>query len=369
MTEMNFDGVAMNAVVSVPAVMNMDGVAVNVVTRLAGANQFRRTPRVELLEALSIATNVTLPPAQYDIGPVVNDDPPTARATIDLIALEASGKRRSTPVVYRRRDVRELMATLDLDLFKPADGFPIATFADIIATFNRLYGLTLTANDFQAASVAVGAPTILTTADTSHYFAPGTQVSLGRIDGTDRQYELLLKALSWPSANTLGAQQAFFNKDTFRVEFNKLFNDTFTAPQTQVPDVSAPSAGPTTSRERQITLTFTVGQTVTNKTIYYYRVSLTELPQRVVTTTVWDILPGKFLDATNVAEFATMAGLPFDANEFANVDIADPTPAGTIDVTFKAAPNSKFFKGEATLTLSRAPWVTNLVPNGYTFSL
>jgi hypothetical protein len=369
MAEMNFDGVAMNAIVSAPAEMNLDGVAVNVVTRLAVANQFKRTPRVEILEALSASTGVALDPAQYDIGPVVNDTPATARATIDLIALEASGKRRSTPVVYRRRDFRELMATLDLDTFKPSDGFPISTYADIIATFNRLYGLTLTVNDFQAVAITPGVAVTLTTAPTSHYFAPGTQVSLGRLDGTDRQYELLLKALTWPTTNTLIAQQTFFNKDTFRVEFNKLFNDTFTAPQTQIPDVSSPSAGPTTTRDRQITLTFTVGQTVTNKTVYFFRVSLTELPQHLVTTTVWDIQAGKFLDAANVAEFATIAGLPFDANEFANVDIADPTPTGPINVTFKAAPNSKFFKDEVTLTLTRAPWITNLVPNGYTFSL
>jgi hypothetical protein len=369
MAEMNFDGASMSAVVSVPATINMDGVTASVVTRLAGTTQFKRTPRVELLEAFTVSTGIAIDPTKYDIGPVVNDTPATARATIDLIALESSGKRRSTPIVYRRRDVRELISSIDMDLFKPADGFPIATFADIIATFNRLYGLTLTVNDFQAVPITPGVPTVLTTADTSHYFAPGVQVSLGRLDGTDRQFELLLKALQWPAANTLVAQQAFFTKDTFRVEFNKLFNDTFTAPQTQVADVSAPSAGPTTSRDRQISLTFTVGQTVTNKTVYYFRVSLAELPQRVVTKTVWDILPGKFLDAVNVAEFATMAGLPFDANEFVNVDIADPTPAGTIDVTFKAAPNSKFFKGESTLTLTRAPWITNLVPNGYTFSL
>lgn len=368
MAEMNFDGVAMNAVVSVPATMNMDGVAVNVVTRLAGTNQFRRTPRVELLEALSAATGVPLNPVQYDIGPVVNDDPVSARATIDLIALEASGKRRSTPVVYRRRNVNELMSSLDLDLLKPTTANPITSLTDIVDAFNRIYGLTLAVKDFKAATIVQGAPTVLMTGVNSWYFEPNLAVPVGRLDGTDREFELLLKGLTWPT-KTLVGQQAFFVKDTFRVEFNKLFGDTFTAPQTAIPDTSAPAAGPTTNRERQIALVFTVGETVTNKTVYYYRLPLADLANQLVASTVWDLQAGKFLDAPNVVELATMAGLPLNDIEFENTDLVETTPAGPINVTFKAAANSKFFKGQITLSVPRAPWITDLVPNGTTFSL
>lgn len=368
MAEMNIDGVVVNAVVSVPGSMSIDGVTANVVTRLAGTNQYRRTPRVELLEALSNTTGVALNPAQYDIGPVVNDDPVSARATIDLIALEASGKRRSTPVVYRRRNIAELTSSIDMDIFKPTDAFPIGSLADIVAAFNRIYGLTLTVNDFNPVAVGVGSSTTITTAPTSHYFQPGVQVDLGRLDGTDRQYELLLKALNWP-AKAIGAQQAYFVKDTFRVEHNKLFNDTFTALQSSIPDVSAPSAGPTTNREREMALTFTVGAVVTNRTVYFYRLPLSVLPEQVVSTAVWDLTAGKFLDAGNVAELATVAGLPYDTNEFVNTDIVETTPFGPINVTFKAAPNSKFFKGESTISIARAAWVTDIVPNGTVFSL
>jgi hypothetical protein len=368
MAEMNFDGVVMNAVVSVPANMNFDGVTVNAVTRLAGPTQFKRTPRVELLEALTATTGVALDPTKYDIGEVVNDTPVTARATIDLIALEASGKRRTTPVVYRRRNIYELINTLDLDLLKPTTAFPITNLTQLVDAFNRTYGLTLANKDFKPLIINQGGPTTIMTALASWYFEPNTQVAIGRLDGTDREFELLLKGLTWPT-KTLPAQQAYFVKDTFRAEFNKLFGDTFTAPQTQIPDVSAPSTGPTTNREREVALVFTVGQTVTNKKVYFFRLSLTDLPGQLIASSVWDLQAGKFLDAGNVTELATMAGLPLDALEFVNTDLVETTPQGPINVTFKATDNSKFFKGEVTISVPRAPWVTTIVPNGTTFSL
>lgn len=368
MAEMNIDGVQMNAVLSVPATMNMDGVTVNVVTRLAGANQYKRTPRVELLEALAGSTGIPLNPVQYDIGPVVNEDPPTAKATIDLIALEASGKRRTTPVVYRRRNPNELFQTLELDNFKPTDANPIGSLSQLVDVLNRIYGLTLAVKDFKAVEISQGSNTVVTTSPTSWYFEPNISINLGRLDGNDRQFELLSKGLNWP-VKTLVGQQAFFTKDTFRVEFNKLFGDTFTQAQTQTPDVSAPNVGATSNRDRQITLTFTVGSVVTTKTVYYFQLPLSALPTQLVTSTVWDLWEGKLMDAANLTELAAIAGLPLNEVEFVNTDLTDATPAGQMNVTFKAKPDSKFFKGEVTIPITRAPWVTDIVPSGSSFSL
>lgn len=368
MAEMNIDGVTAHVVLSVPAAMNVDGTAAYAVVQRAGPNQFRRTPRVELLEALAAKTKVSLPATQYDIGPVVNEDPPSAKATIDLIALEASGKRRTTPVTYNRRGIRQLSATLDFDLMKPTTAAPITNLAQMVSSLNSIYGLTLAEYDFLPQEVVQDGPTILTTAKESHYFVPGGKLNLGRLDKTDREYEMLLKGLNWPN-QTIATQQAFFVKDTFRIEFNKLLGNTYTAEQTTIPDTSLPSTGPSTNRERQIDLTFTVGGVPTTKQIYYNRLDLAEVVPQFIRTNCWDLWEGKLFDAPNLVELATMIGLPFEELELVNTDVVETTPGGTIDITIRAAANSKFFKGEATIAITRAPWITDLVPHGTAFSM
>lgn len=369
MAEMNIDGVELNVVVSAPAVMGVDEVTAFAVTRLAALTQFRRTPRVELLEALSSSTGVVLDPAKYNIGPVVNTDPPTAKATIDLIALEVSGKRRSTPVKYTRRYPTELMNSIDLDLVKPTTAHPITTVAGIVAAINRVYGTTLTALDFEDIPIVPGADYTLIVAPTSHYFIPGEKATVGRFDGKDREYELLLRGLNWP-ARTAVAQAAFFDKDTFRVEYNKLFNDTYTKEQTTIGDVSEVLKGASSNRDRQITLTFKVGEVTTTKVVYYFRLNLeTLVTNALVRTSLWDLTEGSFHDPANIAELSTLSGLPLNEFEFANTAIVDSTPAGNIDVVFKAKDDSKFFKGEVKVSIARAPRLEAILPPGTSFSL
>lgn len=369
MAEMNIDGVEVNVLVSAPATIGVDEVTVTAVTRLAALTQFRRTPRVELLEALSNSTGVVLDPAKYNIGPVVNTDPPTAKATIDLIALEVSGKRRSTPVVYRRRFLTELITTLDMDLVKPTTAHPITTLAGIVAAINRIHGTTLTVADFEDLPIVPGVDYVLKAAPTSHYFVPGSTSVAGRFDGKDREYELLLRGLNWPT-KTAVAQTAFFDKDTFRVEYNKLFNDTYTKEQTTLGDVSEVLKGVSSNRDRQMTLTFKVGEVTTTKVVYFFRLNLAELPTSgLVRTNLWDLYEGSFHDPANVAELATLSGLPIDQLEFANTPLVETTPGGNIDVVFKAKDDSKFFKGEVKVSITRAPRLETILPHGSAFSL
>jgi len=368
MAEMNLDGIRLNVLSQPPASINQDGIRTRVLSQVAGANYFRRTPKVELLEALSNATGVSLPVAQYDIGPVVNADPISAKATIDLIALEASGKRRTTPVSYQRRHVDQLAEQIDMDLMKPTTLAPITSYAQMLSSLNNIFGLTLSAYDFLPVTVNPTGDTVLTVAPESHYFIPGGQMNIGKLYGTDREYEMLLRGLNWP-AKTLVAQSAFFVPDTFRTEYNKLFNDSYTAGQTTVANQSAAATGESTNRERQIDLSFNVGGTVTNKRMYYNRLNLADVLPQFVTTTCWDLWAGKLFDAANLAELATMIGLPTNEFDLVNTDVVEATPGGPINITLRAATNSKFFRGEATIAITRAPWVTDLVPNGTAFAM
>lgn len=368
MADMKLDGIRLNVVSQPPAAMTQDGIRTRVLSQTAGSTQFRRTPKVELLEALTSTTGVALPPAQYDIGPVQNTTPVSAKATIDLIALEASGKRRSTPVSYLRRDVKQLAIQIDMDLMKPTTQAPITTYAQMISSLNSIFGLTLSAYDFVPVSVNQFGDTTLTVAPESHYFIPGTQMNIGKLYGLDREYEMTMKGLNWPT-KTLAAQKAFFVPDTFRTEYNKLFGDTYTALQTTIPNTSAVSTGESTNRERQIDLVFDTGSGPTSKRMYYNRLNLADVLPQFVTTTCWDLWAGKLFDAANLTEIALMIGLPMNEFDLVNTDVVDATPGGQINITLRAATNSKFFKGEATIAITRAPWITNLVPNGTTFAM
>lgn len=368
MAELKIDGVNAVAVVKLVPELQVDGITANAVYQVAGATQFRRTPRVELIEALSLSTKVALSPTVYDISAVRNETPVSAKATIDLIALEASGKRRTTPVTYNRRPISQLSAILDWDIYKPYTTGPITNHTQVVSTLNSIFGLTLSNYDFEPITISPNGNTIIKVAKESHYFVPGTTMNIGKLYGFDREYEMLDQGLNWPT-RVIATQLAFFNKDTFRTEYNRLFKDNYQSTQTQIPDVSAPSTGESTNRERELALTFTVGEVVTNKKIYYNRLDLADVLGQFIRTNCWDLWEGKLFDAANLVELLTMIGLPFDDFELVNTDVVDATPGGTINVIIRAKPNSKFFRGEATITITRAPWITDLVPHGTVFSM
>lgn len=330
--------------------------------------RFKGTYVAELLDAMSTATGKTLASPNYTIGTVQLDPSDNTKSLVELVANVSSGYRRSTQMQYVRHPASDVINGLDLSIFKSTSAHPITDVPSLITEFNRVFGTTLSTLDFVAQSIPASTDTILTASDSSYYFHPGTQVNMGRLGNFDRQYDMSGNGLTWP-ALTLSAQQTFFNKDYFRTAYNTSLGTTYTSAQTTIPDTSGVNTSTVSTRERQITLTFNDGTGTVSHNLYYNRLSLTNLAANLLTTNVYDVYAGYLLDPANIAELSgVIAGIPFDANELVNTVVTETgTPA--ISLTFQAASNSKYFKDQTTVTVTRAPLLSTILSSTVVFSL
>jgi len=253
--------------------------------------------------------------------------------------------------------VLTLELNMDLLRYSPAR----TTIHHVITEFNRVYGTKLPLEDFEDGPIVQDGPTYITAKASSYWFLPGTKCSVGVVAVSDRDLEIA--GLNWP-AKVYATQKAYFTKDTFRVEYNKLFGDTWTALQATIPDESAVSTGFGTLRDRQITMTFNKGEGPVNKTVYFYRLDLGQLTNQGIGTAVWDLWEGNLLDARNVQRLSAVIGIPFDEFELVNTPVVDETPRGNIWITVQAKPNAKFFTGSTTFEIQRVPHIADTIaPN------
>lgn len=252
-------------------------------------------------------------------------------------------------------DILTLDVNLDLLRYSPAR----TTIHQVITEYNRVFLTKLPLEDFEDGPIVQDGPTLIAAKASSYWFIPGTKANLGVVALSDRDLEI--PGLNWPATKSLAGHKAYFVKDLFRTEFNKLFADTWTAAQTTIPDVSSVSTGFGTNRDRQLTLTFNKGAGDVLKTIYFYRLDLSQLTAQFMLTTTYDLWAGKILDSANVARLTQMAGIPFDTAELVNTDVVETNERGSIFIDITAAANSKFFKGTTRVEITRAPHIADTI--------
>ncbi|MNQ21056.1 hypothetical protein D3C85_341560 [compost metagenome] len=329
-----------------------------------GQQNYTLTPQDDIYQSIAARIGRPFTKKNFNVGPPVAMGGTSVEGeyntTVNVSAVSPLLYSGNLDMAYPRYPASVLTLDVNLDLlrYSPAR----TTIHQVITEYNRVFGTKLPLADFDDGPIVQDGDTLLTAKDSSYWFIPGTQVSVGVVALSDRDLEIA--GLNWPATKTLAAHKAYFVKDTFRVEFNKLFADTWTALQSTIPNESTVSTGFGTKRDRQITMTFNKGQGDVLKTIYFYRLDLGQLTAQYMATSTWDLWAGKILDTANVTRLAALAGIPFDAFELVNTDVVETTPRGSIYVDITAAPNSKFFTGTTRVKIDRAPHIADTIaPN------
>jgi hypothetical protein len=329
-----------------------------------GQPNFTLAPIDDIYQSIAARIGRPFTKKNFNVGPPVAIGGESIEGeyntTVNISAVTTQLYSGNIDLAYPRypADILTLDVNLDLLRYSPAR----TTISQVITEFNRVFGTQLPLADFEDGPIEQTGETFLTAKASSYWFIPGTKVSIGVVALSDRDLEIA--GLNWPATKSLAAHKAYFVKDTFRVEYNKLFGDTWTALQSTIPDVSSVSTGFGTKRDRQVTMTFNKGQGDVLKTIYFYRLDLSQLTAQFMTTSTYDLFAGKILDTANVARLTAMAGIPFDANELINTDIVETNERGSIFIDITAAENSKFFKGTTRVEITRAPHIADTIaPN------
>lgn len=178
-----------------PASMLVDKIHVGAIRLVTPSNRFKEGYKKEILDGAAAAQGIDLPIDNYDIElrGVVPDNP--LMATLRVTAHKASGYRRYSDVVYKRSEASRLGVHINPDLLRPTEAWPLNTTAQIVARINALFGTTLTDIDFVEEPTQAGVDRALTAATTSFYFQPGSKISLGRLDNSERSTEVV--GLAW----------------------------------------------------------------------------------------------------------------------------------------------------------------------------
>lgn len=332
-----------------------------------GQSNYTLTPLDDIYQSIAARIGRPFTKKNFNVGPPVPIGGESLdgefNTTVTVSAVSAALYAGTVDLSYARYPTAVLTLDVDLDLlrYNPAR----TTIHQVITEYNRVYGTKLPLEDFEDGPIVQDGETYFTAKASSYWFIPGTKAPVGVVALSDRDLEIA--GLNWP-AKTLAAHKAYFVKDTFRVEFNKLFADTWTALQSTIPNVSTVSTGFGTKRDRQITLTFNKGQGDVLKTIYFYRLDLAQLTAQYMATSTYDLWEGKILDTANVARLSLLSGIPFDQFELVNTDVVETEPRGPIYVDITAAADSKFFKGTTRVQITRAPHIADTIAPNTVFS-
>lgn len=178
-----------------PPSMIVDNIHVGSIALVTPSTRFKEGYKKEVLDGASASMGITLPVDSYDVElkSVVSDNP--LLVTLRVSARKVSGYRRYSDVVYKRAEALRLGTYIKPDLLKPTEARPLNTTAQIVTRINELFGTTLTELDFVEEATPVGADRVLTASASSYYFQPGSKISLGRLDLTERSTEVV--GLDW----------------------------------------------------------------------------------------------------------------------------------------------------------------------------
>lgn len=327
-----------------------------------GVPNYTLAPKDDMYQSIAWRIGRPFTSKLFNIGPPVAIDGAPADGFNTKVAVSAVNPNLyagTKDLSYARYPAEVLTLEMNMDLLRYAPAR--TTIYHALTEFNRVFGTKLPLEDFEDGPIATDGPTYATAKASSYWFIPGTKVSLGVLTISDRDTEI--SGLNWPT-KTVAAQKAYFTKDTFRVEYNKLFGETWTQAQSTIADESAVSTGFGTLRDRQLSLTFNNGSGPVNRTVYFYRLDLGQLTNQGIGTSVWDLWAGNILDPANVQRLSAIMGIPFDEFELVNTPLVDDNPRGSIWITVEAKPNSKFFKGSTVIEITRAPHIADTIaPN------
>lgn len=354
MATVNVDQVAGFALVSQPMTMRLDQAIAYALVDQVTVLPYTTELKQHITNSINKTHNLSLTIDHFTMGAAVAVNNTKYNASLHATFLPASGFSGEIDLAFNRAGIADVVVNRNLDTLK-YDKVMTRT-PQALAVFNTLFGTKLTALDIVDAAIPQDAPCVLQAAPTSIWFVPGSQVSIGVLCPSDRDWELV--GLTWPA--TLAALPTYFAKAAFVTMLNAVVGRTLDPTKVTFGNTAALSTGFGTNREIQRDAAYPSadGLSTLNHKVFYNRLDLAGLSAYTFPTTT------AMLEDTTVHHIlpaiVAMTGIPFTTYDVEDLPVTAQTSLTTFALTLQAKVDSPLFKGSYVLTVGRKPALLTL---------
>lgn len=201
MALIKLDQVAGYALVLQPQVIKLDQVAAYALVGLKMVNQYKVDAKQQIADSINSEHRLSLRVDDFDLGVPSIETAGRFNAKISISVKPSSGFSGSMDLLYARAPIEDIVVGRDLDLFR-YNGEAVTTH-EYLDVFNSIYGTKLTASDIVDEPIPTDTSTKFKATPDSLFFDPGTEVDVGILCPSARDFELKDKGLQWPDMNAM----------------------------------------------------------------------------------------------------------------------------------------------------------------------
>lgn len=349
MPTVKVDQVAAYAILKQPDVMRVDQVAAYAVVSSPPTDSFTIEVKQHIVDSINLTHQKGFVLADLTLGVPVTEINDRFNAKLNVAFKPSSGYRGNLDFSYFRFPVKDIVGARNLDILKYDK--VMTTTDQVVTRFNTTFGTALSPSDFKSAPIPQDGPCTLEASDNSMYFQPGTQVNVGWMCPSDRDWEFA--GLAWPA--TLAALPAYFAKAAFVAQLNTVLGRTVVAAGVTFADTASLNPGPSSNREiqRDVSYPSADGQSTQSHKVFYNRLDLSGMSAFTFPTTT------KVLEDTTIHHILptinAITGIPFTTFDVEDLPVVAQDSLTTFTLTLQAKATSPLFKGSYVLTVGRKP--------------
>ena len=179
--------------------INVDQLAAYALVSPLAVSTYSVSYKQAIADAIKGTHNVTLQLVDFDLGTPVAKTVERFNTEIQLSVKPSSGFSGSMALAYTRMPIDNIGNGRDLDSFKYAQG--ANTTRDMLGVFNNKYGTKIDLTEIVDEPLNQTGDTIFKAASTAVLFLPGSQLNMGVLVPSDRDWELV--GLLWPDTKAM----------------------------------------------------------------------------------------------------------------------------------------------------------------------
>jgi len=349
MATVKVDQVAAYAILKQPDVLRVDQVAAYAVLSTLPTDPFKVEVTQHIIDSINVTHQKGFVAADLTLGVPVAEVKDRFNTKLNVVFKPSSGYRGNMDFAYYRFPAKEIVVNRDLDILKYDK--VMTTTDQVVTRFNTTFGTALTPSDFKSAPIPQDGPCTLEASANSMYFQPGTQINVGWMCPSDRDWEFA--GLAWPA--TLAALPAYFAKAAFVAQLNTVLGRTVAAAGVTFANTASLNPGPSSIREiqRDVSYPSADGQSTQSHKVFYNRLDLAGMSAFTFPTTT------KVLEDTTIHHILptiqAITGIPFTIYDVEDLPVVAQDSLTTFTLTLQAKASSPLFKGTYTLTVGRKP--------------
>jgi hypothetical protein len=193
------DQVSAYALTTQNKVISVDSVSAYALVSARSAAGFTLDYKQHIANSIKANHNVTLALSDFDLGTPITKVAGRFNAEIQLSVKPSSGFRGSVNLAYTRYPIDDLAYGRNLDTFKFVPG--ALTTGDMLDAFNAKFGTKVARSEIVDEALNQSGDTYFKASASSVFFEPGSQVNMGVIVPSARDWELV--GLDWPTETQL----------------------------------------------------------------------------------------------------------------------------------------------------------------------